>query len=427
MSAGVGPARDRGATDPALLRGLTQPRLARSGLSRRSLLRGAGALAGGGAMAAFLSACGIAGTEQDAAENAGIDWTSWWASKRINGHFHFDNWTAYIDVDSHGRYPTLEKFTKQTGITVSYNDAAVADVATYYAKISEALAAGQPTGADLFVMTNGWEFTELVQHGWVAELDHSRMPNFARYALPSAASPGYDFDALHSAQWQTGYTGLAYHADLVDAEITSWADLTKPQYHNQVGMLSDLFELLVAGVCATGGDPSTSTEAEWRTAADWLNNKLRPNVTKFFDQNYLDAFKAKQVPICQVYSGDILAIQSDFPHVRFVFPKEGFAVWHDNMMIPITAQNPLDALKWVDFYYQPEIAALVEDYIWYVSPVTDVRHYIAKVLGDTDYSNSTLAFPPESVLDRSHEYPVMKDRTEYDLMTSIFQPVVQGS
>ncbi|WGL53734.1 spermidine/putrescine ABC transporter substrate-binding protein [Nocardioides sp. BP30] len=408
--------------DLARLRGLTQPRM-----SRRGLLRGTGALAGAGALAGFLSACGIAGTNAGAATAAATDWTAWWASKKKNGHFSFDNWAAYIDADKHGRYPTLEKFTKDTGIKVNYNDAAVADTASYYGKISPALAAGKPTSSDLFVMTNGWEFTELVQKGWVAQLDHSRMPNFLKNAVPTAASPTYDFDALHSAVWQSGYTGIAYHSDLVDGDITSWADLTKPEYKNKIGLLSDLDELSVPAMCVTGSTPETSGEAEWRKAATWLTDKLRPNVRKFYDQGYLDAFKAKQIPIVMAYSGDILALQSDYPHARFAFPSEGFTAWHDNMMIPITARNPLDALTWMDYYYQPSVAAVVEDYIWYVSPVQGVRDYIAKQLDDPDYSSSTLAFPADSVMAKAHNYPVMKNRAEHDLYTSIFQPVVQGS
>jgi len=406
----------------AQLRGLTQPRL-----TRRDLFRGAGALTCAGALAGVLDACGIQGTNNSGEAAASINWSTWWASKKVNGHFSFDNWAEYIDVTKHGKHPTLERFTAKTGIKVAYNDAAVADVATYYGKISPSLAAGKPIGADLFVMTNGWQFTELVQHGWVAQLDHARMPNFLKYADPTAVSPSYDFDALHSAVWQTGYTGIAYHSDMIEGDITGWADLTKPEYHGKVGLLSDLDELAIASMSVLGVQPETSTEDDWRKAADWLTSKLRPNVTKFYDQGYLDAFKAKQVPIVMAYSGDVLAIQSDFPKAKFVFPREGFTVWHDNMMIPITARNPLDALTWIDFYYQPSIAATVEDYIWYVSPVTGVRQYIADELQDTDYSDSPLAFPPADVLAKAHLYPIMKDRTEHDLYTSIFQPVVQGS
>lgn len=409
--------------DLALLRGHALPRT--SSWSRRSFLRSLGAAAGLGATSVALAACGIKGTNPTGSEPQ-VDWTAWWAKQKINGHFTFDNWAAYIDSDDNGHYPTLEAFTKKTGIKVRYNDAAVADPASYYGKISPALAARKPIGADLFVITNGWEFTQLVEKGWVAQLDHSRMPNFMKYANAAAASPAYDFDATHSAVWQSGYTGIAYHSDMIDGEIESWADLTKPEYQGKVTMFSDLDELAVTGMLATGSRPEDSGEAEWRKAAKWLTDELRPNVKKFYDQGYLDAFKAKQMPITQAWSGDILAIQADDPKVRFVFPKEGFAVWHDNMMIPVTARNPLDALTWIDHYYQPSVAATVEDYIWYLSPVDGVKDYIAKVIKDTDYTDSPLAFPSAEVLKNVHEYPVHATRSEYDAFTAVFQPVVQG-
>ena len=119
--------------DPArqsFLRGAAMPRTATRSISRRSMLRSMGGLAGVGAMSALLAGCGIRGTEQDAQVAQGINWGAWWAKQKVNGHFAFDNWAAYIDVTNHGNHPTLEMFTKKTGISVSYNDAAVADTAS---------------------------------------------------------------------------------------------------------------------------------------------------------------------------------------------------------------------------------------------------------------------------------------------------------
>ncbi|TIC85644.1 spermidine/putrescine ABC transporter substrate-binding protein [Nocardioides sp. GY 10127] len=417
----------RGALDLSFLRGAAKPRATGGGMSRRNLFRGAGAVAGAGALASVASACSIQGTQTSATAADATDWYAWWAGKKLNGQFSFDNWAAYIDQDKNGNHPSLDTFTKKTGIKVTYDDAAVTDTATYYGKIAPSLAAGKPIGADLFVMTNGWEFTELVNNGYVAALDNKLRPNFLRNADESVLSPSYDFNSTYSAVWQSGYTGIAYHSDLVDGEITSWEDLTKAQYKNQVAMFGSLDELSQVGLLVNGVTPSSSTKSDWEDAADWLTNKLSPNVKKFYDQGYLDAFKSKQMAITQAWSGDILAIQANFPKVKFVFPEEGFGVWHDNMMIPVTAENPLDAMTWINYYYQTSVASVIEDWIWYKSPVVGVREYIRKVIDDPDYVNSELAFPPSDVLARAYEYVSIKDRTTYDTYTSIFNPVVQGS
>ena len=65
--------------DPALLRGLTMPRI-----SRRAALRGAGALGA----SALLAACGVSGTDEAEAPQA----PSFWASQSKAGVLNFANW-----------------------------------------------------------------------------------------------------------------------------------------------------------------------------------------------------------------------------------------------------------------------------------------------------------------------------------------------
>ena len=58
---GSDPGRQEPGPDPSLWRGLTQPRLSQQGMSRRQLLRSAGAGAGALGIGAFLAACGVKG------------------------------------------------------------------------------------------------------------------------------------------------------------------------------------------------------------------------------------------------------------------------------------------------------------------------------------------------------------------------------
>jgi spermidine/putrescine transport system substrate-binding protein len=44
---------------------------------------------------------------------------------------------------------------------------------------------------------------------------------------------------------------------------------------------------------------------------------------------------------------------SGYPELKFVVPDEGVMFWHDNMMIPVGAENPLDALTYMNYVYDP--------------------------------------------------------------------------
>ena len=186
------------AIEAPLYRGLTEPRH-----SRRQFLRGAGAGIGALGMGALLSACGIKGTEA-AATAATFDWAAWWKRQKPTGVLNFANWPLYIDTN-HGKHPSLEQFSKQTGIKVNYFEV-IQDNAPFYANIEPTLSAGKPTGYDLIVMTNDdWTVFELVKlNRWITPLDHSRMPNFFKYASPLVRNSGYDPTDTYTAGLAVG-------------------------------------------------------------------------------------------------------------------------------------------------------------------------------------------------------------------------------
>ena len=53
--------------------------------------------------------------------------------------------------------------------------------------------------------------------------------------------------------------------------------------------------------------------------------------------------------------------------------------WTDNMMIPMNARNPLSAMAWMNYYYQPRVAAMVADWVEYITPVPDAQAILDEV------------------------------------------------
>ena len=65
-------------------------------------------------------------------------------------------------------------------------------------------------------------------------------------------------------------------------------------------------------------------------------------------------------------------------------PKEGAVIWTDNMCIPLHASHPLDAMTYMDWVYQPKIAAMLADYINYITPVPAVQPIFTQDADDRD-------------------------------------------
>jgi spermidine/putrescine transport system substrate-binding protein len=398
--------------DPALLRGLTERRV-----SRRGLLGGAAA-AGAGLL---LAGCGIRGT---VGASEPVDWAAFWRKQKRSDTLNFANWPLYIDQE-HGKTKSLDMFEQKTGIKVKYQ-AVIQNNAPFYATIAPQLREHENTGYDLVVFTNGWELTEMINNGFAVQLDHSKLPNFAKYASPAVKNPNYDPGNRYTAVWQTGFTGIAYNSKMIDRPITGFKDLLDPAFKGHVGMMSDNTELGSAAMLALGINPAKSTPHDWKRAAQWLI-KQRPLVSGYYDQSYIQHLENGDTWITQAWSGDVFeANASGYPHLKYIVPEEGQMIWHDNMMIPRQASHPLEALEWINFYYQPEIAGIVEDWVNYVCPVPGAQKYVAEVLKDKTVAESPLVFPPEEIYAKSHNYALFRDYNDYQNWNDVFNPVIES-
>jgi spermidine/putrescine transport system substrate-binding protein len=352
----------------ALARGLTSRRM-----SRRNLMKLGGASVGAMSLASILAACSKSSTSSPGGGTAGaVNFDPATAGDQIN----FSNWPLYMDK-AHGTFPSLNEFTKETNIKVTYNDE-INDNSTFVGEILPQLRAGQDTKRDIIVITNGEYLAGLMQNGWLTELDASRRPNFDANAASWAKSPFYDEGNKYTMAWQSGLTGVGFNTDLVNKPPTKLDDLMSTDVFpsGSVGVLkSDAPDLVMVNL---GIDPKTSQQAEWDEAAAWLK-KLRDSDTFYaaYDQDYVNDLTAKNLAGTMAWSGDVLyyKIWEDQPF-DFIVPENGALLWIDNMCIPAHSANPAGALELMDFYYRPEIAQMLTEWVLYMSPVPAVQALI---------------------------------------------------
>ncbi|MFJ2031396.1 PotD/PotF family extracellular solute-binding protein [Streptosporangium sp. NPDC087985] len=409
-------------TNPAFLRGMTQSR----SVTRRDAFRLAGLSAAGLA----LTACGVQGKKVAAPKQDAV--AAYWADKKRNGTLRFANWPLYIDKDGK-RYPSLEMFTADTGVKVTYQEA-VQEIPSFFGKIQPQLAAGQDIGFDLMVLTNSIQLNRAIQLGYLVPLDHSQLPNFAANVSSTFKDPIWDPNNTYTVPWAGGMTGIAYNPKYVDG-VKSINDLWDPKYKGKVGMLVDTQEISNFGMFALGIDPNTSTEADWRKAAEKLKAQRDAGlVRKYYENDYVEALARGEVWITMAWSGDIFQQVAEGKDLKFVVPEEGGTIWTDNLCIPKTAQNPVDALMLMDYVYQPKIATMLTEYINYVTPVPATRDLVladAAKAKDADkklleqLAESPLVYPSEADMARLRPYKSLTTAEE-KVFEGIFQPITQG-
>jgi spermidine/putrescine transport system substrate-binding protein len=382
----------------------------RAALTRRSLLRASagGALAVGGLGA--LSACGIPAAGKTEGGVSSED-----RSKEEN-EISFSNWTEYMDVDDSGnRHPTLDAFTRRTGIKVKYTED-INDNNEFFGKIQPQLAAGQETGRDIIVLTD-WLAARMIRLGWVQKLDPSNLPHAFANLSPQFRDPDWDPGRAYSYPWQGISTVIAYNKKALDGiEVKSVSDLLdNPKLKGRVGFLTEMRDSVGMTLLDMGKDPARFSDDDYDAAIARLQKGVDSGqIRRFTGNDYTSDLTKGDFAACLAWAGDVVQLKADSPDVEFLIPDSGYITSSDSMLIPNKARHKTNAERLIDYYYEPGPAAQLAAYINYVCPVDGVKDELAKI--DEDAANNPLIIPDKAMQARSHPFRSLsaKEETAYE-------------
>lgn len=369
-----------------------------AGMNRRTVLRGGLGLGALGVSAAILPAFGTPDQKQDPSRLAAPD------RSESDPRLIFSNWPEYIDEDDDGYVSTLTQFEKDTGITVRYT-ADVNDNNEFFAKVKNQLGSGTSTKRDLFALTD-WMAARMIQVGWIQKLDASKVPNLHANIIDSLAKPEWDPGRDYSAPWQSGLTGIAYNKAKV-GEVKSFSELiSRPDLKGRVTLLTEMRDTMAFMLLVDGADPEKFTDAQWEKAIDRLTKANKDGQFRAFTGNsYVQDLAAGNVLACEAWSGDIANAGDE--NLVWLPPEEGIMIWADNMIVPNLATHTGNAEKWINYYYEPEVAAKLADYNSYICPVKGAQEAMEKV--NPDNVDNELIFPTEKTLSQTHRFMALDE------------------
>jgi spermidine/putrescine transport system substrate-binding protein len=298
-----------------------------TGLSRRSVLLGGGALTG-------LAALGLGGCSRQAADT------------RVS----FLNWQDYVD-------PTLlTDFTAATALAVGYetyesNDAlaarlTAADVVRKGGRRASSFDLIVPS-TNLFRRLRRSDALQTLDQGVVTEsLLGNLMPEFRRLD----ADPGNRY----AVPWGTGTTGIGYDTTVFSAPPT-WEVFADAAHRGRMSLLRERREAFAVALIANGVSPNARSKAEIDAAAALLR-EFAAN-TAFNSATYLDDLAEGRLVAAHGFSTDVLQARKRNPDLAFTVPAQGSTRWVDLLCIPASAPNPEGANRMVAFYLDPKVSA----------------------------------------------------------------------
>jgi len=263
----------------------------------------------------LLAACGGGGSSPGA---TGGDTVAHKLAKTL----HFSNWTLYIDKKGN-THPSLDQFQKKYGVHVDYRED-INDNASFFSKIEPDLARGQSTGRDLIVMTDNSRYPSLlVKKGWVEKLDKSAIPNI-KNLVPQQRHPSWDPNRDYSLPWQSGFTGIGWNEKLTSPVTTMGDLLGNKKLRGKVGLLTEFSDTLALVMAYNGDDPSHITDKTFNKAISTIQRAVHSGqIRQFYGNDYAPALANGDLLATMAWSGDIVQLQADNPHLKWQQPDTG--------------------------------------------------------------------------------------------------------
>ncbi len=366
-------------------------------ISRRVFLRRAAASGSILTVPGLLAACGGGGG------GGGGGGTT---AQKLAKTLHFSNWTLYMDTNKKNHtFPSLVAFQKKTGVHVAYTED-INDNASFYHKIQPLLARGESTGRDIVVLTDNDRYLGLMlEKGYAEKLDKSAIPNM-KNLIAVQQHPSFDPHRDYTLPWQSGMTGIAYNDTLSDPVLSVSELLENPKLKGKVTCLNDIGDAMTLVMLANGDDPAKVTDKSWNAAFNRIKKAAdNGQIRAFTGNDYAVSHANGDLSAAMTWSGDIAQIGNK--HIHWNAPKDGGAIWTDNMMIP-KGGDVYTASVYMNYVYDPKVQGLMEagdpkqniTGIYYIPPVQGAAAWARKF--NPPIANNPLIFPSTATLNNMH-------------------------
>lgn len=280
-----------------------------------------------------------------------------------NGQLVIYHWFEYIPQE------LLDKFSEQTGVEVTMD--------TYDS--NESLLASLKAGAigTYDVAVPGDYMVEIMANeGLLDIIGEGELANRGNIA-PEWADPSFDPGRQHSIPYQWGSTSFTVNRDVYQGDINTTDILFNPpeELSGKINMLDSQGEVLAMASLHMGMEQCSSDREKLKALNEMLQN-AKAHWTSFNSDTAKEVLVSGDAAVGQIYDGFGAKAREEGANLEYAFPKQGYVVWMDNVVLLKDAPNRENALKFMDFLLEPENIAAVSNFARYGAGVTGVSEFL---------------------------------------------------
>lgn len=284
-----------------------------------------------------------------------------------------------------GMFPqeVLDEFTAETGITINYSNFDFNE--TMLAKLQTA------KGGDYdLVIADDYIIETVIAEGLAQKLDKSKLENYGNIN-PIYQSQFYDPENEYTVPYGAGIQTIVYDPDLVNIDISGYADLWDSSLKNSIGIIGNYRVINGLALKVLGESYNTEDISKIQAAGEKLL-ELAPNIRLIKDDNLQDDLLTGEITVGVMYTSQVTMAKLANPNLKIVFPSEGIGFGIMAGFIPSNAPHPDAAHKFIDYILRPEVSAKCFEWLGYYCTNKAAEEYISKEYKDfltlpTDFSS----------------------------------------
>jgi len=281
-------------------------------------------------------------------------------------------WTQYVMGGSGGEkvpeggYDWVTPFEQATGCKTTVK------VGASSSEMVQLMKTGEYDG----VSASGDATLRLIAGGDVAEIDTSKIPNYANVFAGLKGQPHNTVDGkTYGVPHGRGANLLMWNTDVVKPDPDSWSVVWDGGSAYKGKVTAYDYEIYIADAAvylmATKPDlkitnPYALDDTQFQAAVDLLKAQ-RQNITTYWGtaQQEIDSFTSGDMVVGTTWQYQASALQAAKPPVpvKVTKPKEGTTGWSDSWMISTKAKHPNCMYKWMDWIMSP--TANAQATVWF--------------------------------------------------------------
>ena len=277
------------------------------------------------------------------------------------GELNIFNWGDYTSPK------LIEKFEKAHDVKVT-----ITDYHSNAAALAEVKAGGH--GYDIAVPSANY-VRIFIEEGLALETRPDRMENFEHVA-EEWRNPEWDPGRRYSAPWLWGSTGVVVDTEAYQGDIDTAAVIFEPpeELAGRINVAPAMGDVIGMALMYSGAEPCTSDRAALEKARDLLM-AAKP---KWLSMDYGLAHRMPRGDFAAAlyWNGAAFRARLADPSIRYGYPKEGFPLWMDNVVVLRDAQNIENAKAFQNFIMAPENAALLSEFARYANAIEGSEEFM---------------------------------------------------